>query len=224
MNFAILLSAGKSTRTIKNKPKNLICIKNKPIFTYSLDVLIESKLFNNILLVTDKENQHHYSKIISNKKYKSVYICIGDKKSRQLSLINGVDFLNKKFKLNNDDLILTHDSSRIFLTKEIISRNLIVCKKHRFSSTVCTLVDSLCENNNNSIKYVSRENKFLVQTPQTFKYGVWTKSKILVNDESTDLFTLLNLKVKKENLVIDSSFNSKITFDQDFKLLNFILK
>ena len=54
-NCFILLAAGKGKRFKSNTPKQFINYKNKPLFMHSIDRAIESKLFKEIVLVTNNK-------------------------------------------------------------------------------------------------------------------------------------------------------------------------
>jgi 2-C-methyl-D-erythritol 4-phosphate cytidylyltransferase len=120
-------------------------------------------------------------------------------------------FLKEHYSLSVRDIIITHDCARINITSDIINRNIAVAKKYGLASTVLPISDSLCEITNTS-RYIARNDKYLVQTPQTFQYKYWKNKS---TKGTTDLFTYLNLKFKKENLVIGCRQNFKITTKDD---------
>jgi 2-C-methyl-D-erythritol 4-phosphate cytidylyltransferase len=121
-------------------------------------------------------------------------------------------FLNANYSILPTDIIITHDAARINVNSRIINDNICVAKKHGYASTVLPLADSLCQLNK-TISYVSRDNKFLVQTPQTFQYKYW--SSHIDNPRVTDLFTYLKLTLLTKHLVMGSNMNFKITNQND---------
>ena len=70
-DYFILLSAGKSKRFKSKIKKQFILYKNKPLFEHSLQTAINSKLFKEILIVTNKK--------IKTSIYKNVKIIKGGK-------------------------------------------------------------------------------------------------------------------------------------------------
>jgi 2-C-methyl-D-erythritol 4-phosphate cytidylyltransferase len=72
---------------------------------------------------------------------------------------------------------------------------------------------------NGEVSYLDRSHKYVVQTPQTIQYKFWKESEIKDDHAITDLFTYLQLKLKKENLVNGNLLNYKITTVADLKLI-----
>ena len=54
-NCFILLAAGKGKRFRNKLPKQFINYKGKPLFQHSIDIAIKSKIFEKIILVTNKK-------------------------------------------------------------------------------------------------------------------------------------------------------------------------
>jgi 2-C-methyl-D-erythritol 4-phosphate cytidylyltransferase len=171
-----------------------------------LRTLIKNKNINKTVVVINPKYKKEFLKWIP----KNVLICDGGKE-RQDSLVAGIKFLKQHYNLSAHDIIITHDCARINISQDIINQNITITKKCGFASTVFPISDSLCEVADTS-RYITRDNKYLVQTPQTFQYRFW-KNKSTKN--TTDLFTYLNLKFKKENLVIGCRKNFKITTKAD---------
>jgi 2-C-methyl-D-erythritol 4-phosphate cytidylyltransferase len=66
--------------------------------------------------------------------------------------------------------------------------------------------------NDDKFIYKDRNELFLVQTPQSFQYKFWKKTK---DSNSTDLFTFLKLPITNKNVVRGSASNYKITYKED---------
>ncbi len=203
-NYFIILASGQSKRFNSNKPKQFNIYKNKPLFKHSLEKAIKSKLFKKIILVVNNK------KTIKEKFPKNVLVIKGGKERSDSSLI-ALKYI-KKFKPTN---VLIHDAARPNFSIKLLN-NLIKALKN--NNAVIPAINS-----KDSIKYkiqkqlfnLNRNNSFLTQTPQAFKFkdlynlSKWQKNK--VTDEAT-LFIENNLKIqfiKGENL------NTKITFKED---------
>jgi 2-C-methyl-D-erythritol 4-phosphate cytidylyltransferase len=165
MTYAIILAAGFGSRFVKQPIKPLFVINKKPIFLHSVLTFLKNKNIDKILLVVNKDYENLYKKYLS----KNILTCHGDKSFRYQSLINGVSFLEKKYSLNKNDIIITHDAARINVDNEIINQNITISKKYGYATTILPINDSICEINKIS-KYIDRNNKYLVQTPQTIQY------------------------------------------------------
>jgi 2-C-methyl-D-erythritol 4-phosphate cytidylyltransferase len=80
-----------------------------------------------------------------------------------------VDFLNEHFHLKPNDILITHDAARININNEIINQNIAVATKYGYASTVLPLRDSIGQLTN-TIQYINRSHKYIIQTPQTIQY------------------------------------------------------
>jgi 2-C-methyl-D-erythritol 4-phosphate cytidylyltransferase len=169
MNYAILLAAGHGLRLKSKTIKPLLMIDKNPLFLYSLNTFINNKQINQIVLVIPQTHIQQFSKYMTNPIYKRVRLVVGHDKYRHLSLVNAMTFLKSTFNMKPSDVIITHDIARLCVTSHIISNNIAVATRTGYASTVLPLHDSLCEITNTS-KYISRDNKFIVQTPQSFQY------------------------------------------------------
>ncbi len=200
-NCFILLAAGKGKRFKSNTYKQFINYKNKPLFEHSIDKAIKSKLFKEIILVTNKKIK------LKNKKIK----VIKGGKERHHSSKNALEYIkNKKFKN-----VFIHDAARPNFSINLLKK---LSKHLNKNNAVVPFI-----NINSSAKYfyknkiinLNREKIFLTQTPQCFDfkslYILSKKNKKHVNDEST-LFLDFNKKVK---FIKGEETNVKITKKSD---------
>ena len=67
MNVAILLSAGTSSRFMKNNtvPKQLFCIDRIPVIMYSGSIIINNSLIDKVLIVTNSKYKESIEKILN---------------------------------------------------------------------------------------------------------------------------------------------------------------
>ncbi len=199
-NCFILLAAGKGKRFDKKEKKQFINYKNKPLFMHSIEKAKKSKLFNKIVLVTNKDI-----------KIPNVNVIKGGKE-RSDSSFKALKYLENK----NIKNVFIHDAARpnfsINLLKKL-KKNL-----NKFNSVVPYINTSSSTKYiyNNKIVNLKREKVYLTQTPQCFDfktlYNLSKNSKTRVTDEST-LFLNNNKKVK---FIKGEETNIKITKKSDF--------
>ena len=203
-NYFIILASGQSKRFNSIKPKQFIKYKNKALFEHSLEKALNSKLFKKIILVINDKKQIKY-------KYpKNVIIIKGGKERSDSSLI-GLRYI-KKFKPNN---VLIHDAARPNFTIKLLNNLINSLKKNKASIPIISSKDSIKYKVKNQLFNLKRENSFLTQTPQAFKfndlYKLSISQKTKIQDEAT-LFIENNLKVK---FIKGENLNTKITFKED---------
>jgi len=203
-NYFIILASGQSKRFNSNKPKQFITYKNKALFEHSLDKAIRSKLFKKIILVVNDKKQ------IKKKYSKNVLIIKGGKERSDSSLI-ALKYI-KKFNPNN---VLIHDGARPNFTINLLKKLLYSLKKNKASVPVISSKDSIKYKVKNQLFNLNKNNSYLTQTPQAFKfkdiYNLSIKQKNKIQDEAT-LFINNNLKIKFIN---GETLNNKITFKDD---------
>jgi 2-C-methyl-D-erythritol 4-phosphate cytidylyltransferase / 2-C-methyl-D-erythritol 2,4-cyclodiphosphate synthase len=203
-NYFIILASGQSKRFNSSKPKQFIKYKNKALFEHSVDKALKSKLFKKIILITNDKKQ------IRKKYSKNVLIIKGGKERSDSSLI-GLRFI-KKHKPNN---VLIHDAARPNFTIKLLKNLINSLKKHKAIIPVIYSKDSIKYKIKNQLFNLNKENSYLTQTPQAFKfkdvYDLSIKQKNKIQDEAT-LFIENNLKL---NFIKGEILNNKITFKED---------
>jgi len=205
-NYFIILASGQSKRFNSNKLKQYIIYKNKPLFEHSIEKGLASKLFKKIILVVNNKKQ------IKKKFPKNVKVIKGGKERSDSCLI-GLKYI-KKFKPTN---VLIHDAARPNVSIKLI-KNLVEFLKGN-KAVIPTIIS------NDSIKYrvkkklfnLNRDDCFLTQTPQAFRfkdlYSLSINQKDKIQDEAS-LFIKNNLKVK---FIKGEKLNNKITYKEDIK-------
>jgi len=203
-NYFIILASGQSKRFNSNKPKQFIQYKNKALFEHSLDKTISSKLFKKIILVVNDKKQ------IKKRYPKNVLIIKGGKERSDSSLI-ALKYI-KKFNPVN---VLIHDAARPNFTIRLLKKLINSLKKNKASVPVIYSKDSIKYKIKNQLFNLNRENSYLTQTPQAFKfkeiYDLSISQKNKIQDEAT-LFINNNLKIK---FIPGETLNDKITFKED---------
>ena len=147
----------------------------------------------------------------SKKKYPKNVIVINGGKERSDSSLKGLKYI-KKYKPNN---VLIHDAARPNFSIKLLSRLIISLKKNKASVPIINPKDSIKYKVKNQLFNLKRDNSFLTQTPQAFKfkdiYELSVKQKEKIQDEAT-LFIENNLDIK---FIKGEILNDKITFKED---------
>ena len=82
------------------------------------------------------------------------------------------------FFVEDDDVVLIHDTARPLVTKEIIDRNVNALKDSDAVETAMQATDTIVKSNNNETitDIPVRKELYQGQTPQTFKYDLIIKA------------------------------------------------
>ena len=120
MIYAQILAAGKGSRMGNvSMPKQFLTIKNKPILIHTLESFILIEEFDKIIVSCPELWMEHTQDII--KKYiddDRIQLVKGGKE-RNDTLMNSINFIEENYGLNDDDVIISHDAVRPFVTRRI---------------------------------------------------------------------------------------------------------
>lgn len=205
-NYFIILASGQSKRFNAKNLKQFNLYKNKPLFEHSIEKSINSNLFKKIILVVN-------NKLLIKKKYPKKVVIIKGGKKRHISSLIGLKYI-KKFKPN---YVLIHDAARPNFSIKLLKRLIKQLKKNNAVIPVTKPTDAIKYRFKNKIFNLNRENSFLTQTPQAFKFNKIYELSIKkenVHDEAS-MFIRNKLKIKFINGEI---LNKKITFKEDVLL------
>ena len=206
-DYFILLTAGKSKRFKSKIKKQFILYKNKPLFEHSLQTAINSKLFKEILIVTNKK--------IKKVNYKSVKIIKGGNE-RYNSTKNALNYLRNK-KVNN---VFIHDAARPNLSINLLKKLKSKLKKNSAVVPYLKSENSVKYKIKNKISNLIRDKVLLTQTPQCFRFNELFNLYNNNNSKITDEASLYLNNNKKVNFILGEKKNFKITTINDLKILN----
>lgn len=231
MIYAGILAGGKGTRMGNvNMPKQYLPLKGKPIIVHTIEKFILNDRFEKIIIATPKDWINHTQDIIKKYIFDSRVIVIEGGTDRNETIMNGIRYVEKEFGLNEDDIIVTHDAVRPFITHRIIEENIDMALEFGSVDTVIPAVDTIVESTNHDFitDIPVRGNIYQGQTPQSFNMKTIQKHyNNLTDDEKqilTDACKICLLAGEKVKLVNGGISNIKITTPYDLKVANAIVQ
>ena len=232
MVFSVILAGGTGNRMGNtDKPKQFLTIKDKPIIIHTIEKFLSQPKFEKIIVLTPQMWIDHTNHIIS--KYigeceKVVVIAGGD--TRNETIMNSVAYIEKNYTLDDDTIIVTHDSVRPFVTHRIIEDNIKVAEIYGACDTVIPATDTIVESvDSNIISAIpERKNMYQGQTPQSFKAKKLRDIYLSLTDKERDILTdaakILVMKGHDVHLVTGETYNIKITYPYDLKIARSLLE
>jgi len=213
VSSAIITAAGSGRRF--GEVKQFKKLHGKPLYQYSLDIFIQSRLFDEIILVIPKSNQQKVQKEIKMKYGSQVGLVIGGP-DRQDSVKNAIQNSNSKV-----DLVVIHDAARPFITKTLIEQCVSACETSDGAIIAMQPHDTIKLSNDNVVeKTIDRSIVWMAQTPQAFNkhklleaYSSSEFDDLVVTDESS-LMEKLGYKIM---IVPGTGKNFKITTPDDWE-------
>lgn len=232
MIFAVILAGGNGTRMGNvGKPKQFLSLGNKPIIIHTIEKFHINQNFDGIIVLSPKNWISHTEDLIS--KYitnsESIKVIEGGN-LRNDTIMNGISYIEENFDIDDESVIVTHDSVRPFLTHRIIEENIKYANEYGACDTVIPATDTIVESEDEKFidSIPNRKNMYQGQTPQSFKINkLKNLYKNLHEDEKgilTDACKIFSMNNEKVFLVKGEITNIKITYPYDLKVANSILK
>ncbi len=219
---ALLLMGGSGKRFESSLPKQFHNLAGKKIYLHTLEVFLESALFQEIILVCPKEWKSEVEKEISH-----YHICIkviSGGSSRQESSYLGLLACSPLTKI-----VVLHDAVRPFVTFEILERNKKAAQLFAAVDTCIPSTDTIVHSKDQKeIHYIPPRSEYLRgQTPQSFSYDLILSAHRLALQEgifnSSDDCALVLKAGYPVHIVNGSEDNIKITTELDLFLAEQIL-
>lgn len=229
MIFGAILAGGTGSRMgLTNMPKQFLELGDKPIIIHTLQKFLLNLKFDVIYLGVH-ENWTGYmedliEKYIVDEENKNRIKIISGGADRNSTIMNIVEDIEKNYILTNEDIIVTHDAVRPFITSRILEENIEISLKYGACDTVIPAIDTIVVSENNEIikEIPNRQYMYQGQTPQSFKilelknlYNELSKEK---KEILTDACKIFVIKGKEVHLVRGEISNLKITTQEDYKI------
>lgn len=228
-NVAVILAGGIGSRVGEKIPKQFINIFGKPVIVYTIEKFQKHCEIDFIEVVCLESYIPYLNGLIKKYNLNKVKLVVKGGKDFQHSVIEGITNLNDY--CDPEDIVLIHYAASPFVSDEIISDAIAVCKKKK-NCTSATPVYLLTGTNDgdHSENWVDRDKLMCLNTPQTFTYQYVTdlykeavNRKLLdkVEPHTTSLMFLMGRKIFFSK---GSQTNIKITTKEDLELFKgFIL-
>lgn len=232
MIFAAILAGGMGSRMGgTDTPKQFLTLGNKPVIIHTIEKFVINENIDKTIVLIPKNFINHTKDLIN--QYipnNEDIILVEGGKTRNDTLMNSISYIEKNFGIDDDSIILTHDSVRPFVTHRIIKDNIDAAKKYGACDTVIPATDTIVESiNGESIESIPvRDYYYQGQTPQSFNikklFNLITSLTEAETNILTDACKIFTLKDEDVYLVDGEVTNIKITYPYDLKLANTILE
>ncbi len=229
--FGVVLAGGVGTRMGNvEKPKQFMEIGGKPIIIHTIEKFVMNPQFDEILVLSPKQWIKHTQDLI--KKYipgVANIVVISGGSTRNETIMNSIAYIEEQGKLNDDTIIVTHDSVRPFVTHRILEENIKYAKEFGACDTVIPATDTIVESKNNELisSIPDRSTMYQGQTPQSFKAVQLRELYEGLSEEEkkilTDACKIMVIKGEKVHLVEGEVSNIKITYPYDLRVAESLL-
>lgn len=229
--FGIILAGGRGTRMGNaERPKQFMKIGQKPIIIHTIEKFAINSAFDKVIVLSPKAWVSHTRDLI--RKYipdNSSIVVIQGGSTRNETIMNSIQYIEENFGLDDNTIIVTHDSVRPFVSHRMIEENIKAAQEFGACDTVIPATDTIVESQDH--QFIStipdRSTMYQGQTPQSFRAknlrdiyrGLSAEEKEIL----TDACKILVLKGEKVHLVQGDVTNIKITYPSDLRMAEAIM-
>ena len=226
MVFGVILAGGIGSRMGNvEKPKQYLSVGGKPIILHTLEKFYVNSKFEKLIVLCPSQWINHTKNLVKkNFNDSSKIVVIEGGSTRNETIMNSIRYIEKEYGLDDDTLIVTHDSVRPFLTYRIIEENIKYGIKYGAVDTVIPATDTIVESQGGDVisSVPDRSKMYQGQTPQSFKIkklkslyeGLSEEEKTIL----TDAAKIFVIKGEKVHLVEGEVSNTKITYPYDLRV------
>ena len=232
MIFAAILAGGIGSRMGgTDTPKQFLDLGGKPVIIHTIEKFAINSKIDKIIVLTPQSFINHTNHLIN--EYigdNENIIVIEGGQTRNDTLINSINYIDENFGIDDDSIIITHDSVRPFVTHRIIEDNIEAAKRYGACDTVVPATDTIVESiNGRTIESIPvRDFYYQGQTPQSFNIKKLFNLVCSLTEEESNILTdackIFTLKDEDVYLVEGEVTNIKITYPYDLKLANTLLE
>ncbi len=182
---AVVLAGGKSRRMGKDRPKQFLMIKEKPIIIYTLEKFDRIDKIDSIVLVVPRGEEDNARALLDKYALKKKIKLVPGGRTRQISSRLGLEACGK-----DTSLVAIHDAARPFVKEELIEELLTQAEEHKAVTCAGKCRDTIaCISGGMISKMPPRERVMRIQTPQVFHYGLILKAHYWAEKRSVANFT-----------------------------------
>lgn len=235
MNYAGILAGGSGSRMGKTeRPKQFFRLgpQGTPVIIHTVAAFLASADIDHIVIASPKAWIEYTQVLIaencSPEDAQRVHVVAGGA-DRSGSLEAICAFIEEAFGLSDDDLLVSHDAVRPFITQRIIADNVRLAREYGCTDTVVPATDTIVvSTDGEEISDIPPRSQFFQgQTPQSFFIREYREAYASLTDaqraELTDACKVYRICGKPVRLVMGEYSNIKLTTPHDLYVAESIL-
>lgn len=229
--YGVVLAGGIGSRMGNvEKPKQFMEIGKKPIIVHTIEKFVVNPQFEKVIVLAPKQWIRYTQDVVKKHIRQSDRVdVIEGGATRNETVMNSIAHIEDRYGLDDETIIVTHDSVRPFVTHRILEDNIRFAREFGACDTVIAATDTIVQSLDNTMitDIPDRSKMYQGQTPQSFKakrlrqvyQGLTSEEKQIL----TDACKIYVLKGEKVHLVEGEVFNMKITYPFDLRVAQSIL-
>ena len=224
--IALIPAAGKGKRMGAGINKQYLLLDGMPIVARTIAVFERHPLVDDIyLIIPEEEIPFCREEVVERYGFAKVRAIVPGGKERQHSVLNG---LRAIAGADDDDVVLIHDGVRPFVPAAVLTHAVEVAASGDGALVVVPAKDTIKVVADGIVRETPpRENLWLAQTPQAFRFGMILAAHEIAEAEGylgTDDAMLVERLGRQVRIVVGDYRNIKITTPEDLILAEAFLK
>jgi 2-C-methyl-D-erythritol 4-phosphate cytidylyltransferase len=220
-NHVIIVAGGSGTRMQSTIPKQFLLLKGRPVLMHTIEAFYHAATKPQIITVLPADFHAYWQKLCTEYNFTIPHQLVKGGENRFQSVKNGLDAIDGDL----DALVAIHDAVRPLTGKEIIDGSYKHAAEYGNAVTAVKSRDSVRQLKDGISASLTRDEIYLVQTPQTFRLFQLKKAYGQpYNDKFTDDASVAEAAGFQISMIEGSYRNIKITFPEDIALAELYMR
>ena len=225
--YAAILAGGSGSRMGNpEKPKQFWEMGDRPVIAHTVEKFCLVSEFEKIIVLSPESWVNQTKDILQRfmPQFMERIAVVAGGAERNDTIMNAIAFIEDSFGLADDDIIVTHDAVRPFVTYRIIEDNIRAARECGACDTVIPATDTIVQSIDGEFiaAIPNRAEYYQGQTPQSFNAKrLKALFEELADDQKsilTDACKILVLKGEKVAIVRGDVSNIKLTYTNDMRI------
>ena len=225
--YAAILAGGSGTRMGNpDKPKQFWEMGDGPVIVHTVEKFCLVSEFDEVIVLSPESWVNQTRDILDRyvPQFAGRLAVVAGGAERNDTIMNAIAHIEQSHGLAEDDIIVTHDAVRPFVSYRIIEDNIKAARKYGACDTVIPATDTIVQSADGEVitAIPNRAEYYQGQTPQSFNaLRLKELFKELAEEEKsilTDACKILVLKGEPVALVRGDVSNMKITYTNDMRI------
>ena len=231
--YAAILAGGSGTRMGNpDKPKQFWEMGDRPVIAHTVEKFCLVDEFEKVIVLSPESWVSQTRDILSRfmPQFVEKITVIAGGAERNDTIMNAIAHIEQSYGLVDDDIIVTHDAVRPFVSYRIIEDNIEAARKYGACDTLIPATDTIVQSvDGEAISSIPpRSEYYQGQTPQSFNAkmlkGLFAELTDAEKAILTDACKICVLKGRPVALVRGSASNIKLTYTNDMRIARAMLE
>lgn len=230
MIYGAILAGGIGSRMqMGEMPKQFLLLGDKPIIIHTLEKFLLCPKFDEIYIGIHPDWVLHMQDLLQTYGYSEKAKLVPGGGDRNETIIHIVNAILAQRGEHEEDIIVTHDSVRPFVTMRILEENIEAALAHRACDTVIPAVDTIVVSKDSQFiaEIPNRSAMYQGQTPQSFQISLLKRLYEALTPKEKEMLTdackICVVRDVPVYLVKGETANLKITIAADLKIAQAIV-